>query len=108
VDSTSELIRASRFLFEQIFEPGGIYKKCGIALYDLSSKSEIQLSLFQDLNKNAAEDRKSWIMDEINKKLGPKTIQIAAVGTSAPWEMLSQFRSPNYTTCWSDIPVVRI
>ncbi len=47
-------------------------------------------------------------MDRINRHQGKGSLFLGAQGISKPWYMRQQFTSPEYTTRWSDLPVVRI
>ena len=43
----------------------------------------------------------------VNNRLGPGSIHFGRAGQAAGWQSSSAFRSPYYTTRWSDIPVVK-
>jgi DNA polymerase V len=45
-------------------------------------------------------------VDGINRRAGKGTVFLAAQGVSKPWYMRQQYTSPQYTTQWTDIPVV--
>ncbi len=47
------------------------------------------------------------LFDRINFKFGRHTIKLAAEGTSRPWRMRAEMRSPCYTTQWTDLPKIR-
>ena len=40
----------------------------------------------------------------VDEKYGPKTIRLAAEGFAKDWSMQRQFKSPNYTTQWHELP----
>ena len=46
-------------------------------------------------------------MDAINSRFGNAMIRSAASGTQQAWRMRSGNKSPNYTTQWNELPVVR-
>jgi DNA polymerase V len=48
------------------------------------------------------------MMDKINQRHGKGSLFIAAQGSnpSRTWYMRQQFLSPQYTTQWTDIPIV--
>jgi DNA polymerase V len=46
-------------------------------------------------------------MDSINSRFGNAAIKTAVSGTTQDWKMRSGNRSPNYTTQWDELPVVR-
>jgi len=89
-----------------LYECGIQYKKAGIIALDLCSESSIQGSLFGEVN-NERDQALMKVMDAINQRWGRGTIGFTAAGTNQPWRMKSQARSPRYTTCWEELPIVR-
>ncbi len=105
--STSSLAKAAYLALGKIFKQGIEYKKAGIILSDIEKSDKIQFSLF-DLQENYFKEEKTMkIMDQINGAFGSGTIKLASCGTSTPWKMNSQFRSPCYTTRWDDLLKVK-
>lgn len=51
--------------------------------------------------------RLSKALDKINAKYGRGTIFHLYEGISKPWQMRRDMLTPNYTTSWSQIPVVK-
>ena len=45
-------------------------------------------------------------VDRINQKWGRQTVQLAAAGLTKSWKMVQSYKSPAYTTNWSELPVV--
>jgi DNA polymerase V len=45
-------------------------------------------------------------LDKTNLEHGRNTLFIGAEGVVPKWAMRQQYKSPAYTTRWSDIPVV--
>ncbi|CAM3056990.1 DNA polymerase V, subunit C [Legionella steigerwaltii] len=101
---------AKKGLF-RIFKQGYHYKKTGVCLVNLTSKESRQLDLFHQVSQKelqATEDF-MFVFDKINQKFGRNTLYLAAEGcNSKPWDARLQMCSPRYTTCWSELPVVRI
>lgn len=106
-DNTLEIVNFACSLFEDIFRKGYKYKKAGILLSQLIPSSEVQQNLFTD--KEAAEKRKTLMstIDKINALWGKDRIRVASAGFDKPWAMRREMKSPEYTTCWSEIPVVK-
>ena len=46
-------------------------------------------------------------LDAINAKYGRGTIFHLSEGVKKPWQMRRDMLTPNYTTSWSQIPVVK-
>lgn len=93
----------------QIFKPGYQYKKVGIGLEGLIPNDKIQLDLFHqpDEASRLKKDKLMAAFDNINQKYGRHTIVLAAEGFKQPWAMRADFKSPAYTTQWSDLPRVK-
>ena len=91
---------------ERIFKSGYRYKKAGVILLDIVPESETQLDVFwKSQTRNSGDLMKS--MDLINEKFGAGSIRIASEGISKPWRMRRENKSPHFTTCWNEIPVVK-
>ena len=46
------------------------------------------------------------VLDAINQRYGTDSAFIAAQGIQQKWNMRRQLLTPQYTTCWSDIPKI--
>ncbi len=94
----------------QIYKSGFYYKKVGVCLQDLISKDQCQLDLFHQPCEEQLQhtEKLMGIFDKINQKYGRSTIRLAAEGYSKPWAMRSELKSPAYTSCWSEVPRVRV
>jgi DNA polymerase V len=108
-DDTRVITAVAKLCLKKLFKPGIQYKKVGVMLVDLISKSNTQLDLFhqhsdEDLVKT---DQLMSVFDTINTRFGRHTIKLAAEGYSTPWAMRANMRSPCYTTRWDELPIVR-
>jgi DNA polymerase V len=103
---TPELIHYACKGLEDIYQSGYHYKKVGIFMSELVPSERSQINLFDARNRERAMQLMQT-MDEINLKMGKDAIKFAAEGLKQLWKMRSQHRSPNYTTCWEDLPVVK-
>jgi DNA polymerase V len=96
---------------QQIFEPGYELIKAGVILMDLTPASRHQGEL--DLEGDTTERDRGQLMhamDALNGRFGRGTVHAASAGigsTQQLWRMRQERRTPNYTTCWRDVPVVR-
>ncbi len=99
-----KIIKATHKIIDQIFKLGFGYKKGGVILNHIVPKGENQLDLFNsDTLDNEALNH---VMDEINKKFGPKTIKSAACGINHSWKLNANYISKRFTTNWDEILVV--
>jgi DNA polymerase V len=104
-DNTAEILHYALLGCDRIFRPDQQFKKAGVILLGLRPKSQRQLSLWEPDEPRS--DALMQTFDAINAKFGRGTIQLAAAGLKKTWAMKGEMRSPRYTTCWEEIPVVR-
>ncbi|AGG33671.1 DNA-directed DNA polymerase [beta proteobacterium CB] len=106
-DNTLTLTSAALKGLKQIYKTGFKYKKAGVILNLLADKPTMQQSLFDDMEVKGKSAGLMKAMDSINTRFGNASIKTAASGTKQDWQMRSGNRSPNYTTQWDELPVVR-
>jgi len=106
-DNTLTLTSAALNGLKQIYKAGFKYKKAGVILNLLADKPTMQQSLFDDMEVKGKSAGLMKAMDSINSRFGNAAIKTAASGTKQDWQMRSNNRSPNYTTQWDELPVVR-
>ena len=106
-DNTLTLTSAALNGLKQIYKAGFKYKKAGVILNLLADKPTMQQSLFDDMEVKGKSAGLMKAMDSINSRFGNAAIKTAAAGTKQDWQMRSNNRSPNYTTQWDELPVVR-
>ncbi|MEB0134573.1 Y-family DNA polymerase [Actimicrobium sp. CCC2.4] len=104
---TRLLIRAALFGLEQIYRPGYYYKKAGVILQGISSASVQQQSLFSTFGDGDKSEAMMRTLDGLNQRFGKGAVSVAAAGILNDWAMKRERKTPNYTTSWSEIPVVR-
>jgi DNA polymerase V len=105
-DDTLVLTHYALLGLKAIFRPGYRYKKAGIMLSLLSDKTTRQVSLFDDPEARVRSARRMAALDAINRQFGRDTLRSGASGTTRPWGMRSENRSPCYTTRWDELPEV--
>lgn len=47
-----------------------------------------------------------WALDNLNQRYGRVTVKVSTQGAFKGWQMRQERKSPNYTTCWSEVPIV--
>lgn len=100
--STPKLIEHSFLLLDSIFKEGYKYKKCGIILGNLMKKDFLQTDFFHSFDSKKQETLMKTL-DEINQSHGRGTLKFAACGIEHFWKMLSEMKSPRYTTNWNEL-----
>ncbi len=106
-DNTLSLTNAALNGLKKIYRSGFRYKKAGVIFNLLSDKPIVQQSLFEDIETKGKSADLMQAMDAINNRFGNAMIRSAASGTQQAWRMRSGNKSPNYTTQWNELPVVR-
>ncbi|MFI3317707.1 MAG: Y-family DNA polymerase [Rikenellaceae bacterium] len=105
-DSTLEIASAAAMLLKKLYREGFGYKKAGVSMMDISSKQGVQSSFFDGVDHERHTSLMET-MDRVNKKMGRETIRLGSQG-DALVPSSSDYRSPNYTTEWSDILTIKV
>jgi DNA polymerase V len=104
--NTATLIQAALLNLEQIYCSGFNYAKAGIMLSGIRPSQQVQYNLFTTENELKSGPLMQTL-DRINQQHGKHTLQYGAKGLKKNWTMKSEHRSPNYTTQWKDLPLVK-
>ena len=104
-NNTRHIVHAALKALYRICRDGPAYKRAGMMMLDLVDAAHAPPSLFEQ--PDPRDDKFIEAFDTINDRLGPGSIRFGRTGQAAGWQSSSAFRSPYYTTRWSDIPVVR-
>jgi DNA polymerase V len=104
--NTATLIQAALLNLEQIYCSGFNYAKAGIMLSGIRPSQQVQYNLFTTENELKSGPLMQTL-DRINQQHGKHTLQYGAMGLKKNWTMKSEHRSPNYTTQWKDLPLVK-
>ncbi|WP_242140478.1 DUF4113 domain-containing protein [Sphingomonas sp. TREG-RG-20F-R18-01] len=93
-------------MMEAMYQPGGVYTKCGVLLEELLPQGAGQGDLF------AVEDPRApgllAAMDGLNDRFGRRTVGIAAQGFGArAFDTKRNQKSPAWTTRIGEIPIAR-
>ncbi|MFI3305107.1 MAG: Y-family DNA polymerase [Rikenellaceae bacterium] len=105
-DSTLEIVKAATQALKQLYRVGYRYKKAGVVLYEISSNSGVQCSMFDEVDRTKHRVLMET-MDRLNSQMGRTTIKVGSQGEGAAHSS-SENRSPNYTTAWSDILNIKV
>ena len=102
-----EIIKFALKGLDQIYRADCIYKKAGVIVGRTIPESQVQLSFFDNLDRDKRKKINS-IVDAINSKMGKNKVKLAVQGTGRKWKLKQERLSPCYTTRFSDILEVRI
>lgn len=100
-DSTLELTKYASGLLRQIYRKGYVYKRAGVILSDIRSKTGTQRDLFDDADRDR-HDRLMKTLDRLNGSMGRHKVVTAAAGTGF-FRMHREHLSGRFTTDWGQI-----
>ena len=87
---------------ESIYRSDSIYKKAGVIVGKIIPQQQVQLSLFDTLDR---EKRKSInkAVDKLNAAMGRDKVKLAVQGSGRKWKLKQEKLSPCYSTKFSDM-----
>jgi DNA polymerase V len=101
---TLEVNRWADALCERMYKPDYAYKKAGIVLSEISPVTHHQADWIEpDVLSN---DKLMQALDGLNQRYGRGAVTVSTQGAYKEWQMRQERKSPNYTTCWEEVPVV--
>ncbi len=108
-DYTPDLITAALKGIKSIYRSGYKFKKTGVVLLDLVHKYNRQANLLELTSSKSTEKKNKLmkILDSANTRFGKGTLNYASEGINQPWQMTRNHKSPDYTTCWAEIPKIK-
>lgn len=101
---TKELTQAMSNAAVKLFRTGVHYYKIGVGLLDLSCEKHTQFDLFNPPKANPALMK---TLDAINQRYGTDTLFVAAQGIEHKWAMRRELLTPQYTTNWKSLPLIK-
>lgn len=105
--NTIELTNTVLSILRKTYAPGYPYAKAGVMLFDLVPENRRQMSLFES---PANTDNRAIMtaLDKINQRYGKLTLRLGCMGMKkSDWHMKQERRSPDYTTDWHELPIVK-
>ena len=107
-DYTIDLINFAIKGLNKIYKPGYIFKRAGVILCGILPKNSKQIGLFDNREILSKKEKIIQTADVLNFRFGREKIRSCAFGHNKSWVMRREFKSPNYTTRWDEIPVIRV
>jgi DNA polymerase V len=101
------ITRYALFVCEKLFMSDYLYVRAGIGLYDLSNSEQTQYDLFEK-GQTVKAYKLMEVMNTVNDRYGRNQIYLGAQGTKNKWSLVGAYKSPSYTTRFSDIPIIKI
>jgi DNA polymerase V len=113
-DDSRAISQAALLGLASIYQPGYRYAKAGVMLLSLQDagvrQGELDLEDEGDAARDAGSPRLMQALDAVNKRYGRGAMLLASTGLAGEhrlWGMRQERKTPGYTTCWADMPVVR-
>jgi len=102
-NSSSQIASAIGFVLQDIFQSGIYFYRCGVGAITLEDQQYQQADLFTPAQPSPLIMK---CFDGVNHRYGQGTIALASEGKAERWQMRRHFLSPQYTSCWRDIPKI--
>lgn len=113
-DDSRAISQAALTALASLYQPGYRYARAGVMLLSLQDTDVRQGQLDLDNNADAARDtvspRLMQVLDSVNRRYGHGAVSLASAGLQQDgraWVMKQERKTPGYTTCWADMPVVQ-
>ena len=109
---TMLLVQAATAGVRSIYKPGFQLAKAGVMLMDLAPATDAAKQHELDFDETGTKDRHRLMLaiDGINDRFGRGSIHVGSAvgaGPARTWSMRQERLTPQYTTRWEDVPVVR-
>lgn len=104
-DDSRILIEGVKRAVTYLYKDGHRYLKAGVGIIDMTSKKHLQGDLFHK-GQTVRADKTMEVLDHINQHFGRNTLFLGAEGTQKKWALRQQFKSPEYTTRFHEIPLI--
>jgi DNA polymerase V len=106
----ADLIRAAWRALAACYQSGYNFKKAGILALGLKPSDSPQLALYESAEQYQRKQQIMQVIDQLNACYGKGTVGLAAAMTAKTrtWQRQENFRSPRYTTSWSELLKIKI
>lgn len=101
------LTRVATEVIERIFDKEVPYKKAGIVIGDIVPQGSASGSLFDQVESVQSRSELNNAIDTLNAQFGKGTVKVAMIQSVDAWKEKRARVSKEYTTKWSDIPLVK-
>lgn len=105
-NNTAKFMQAMFQGLKQIYRADIFYKRAGVTLVDIEDINHPQTDLLEDRKSSQKEQKLMQAFDEINAKLGRKSIYFGTQNSGIKHYIKREFKSQNYTSSWDDLAIV--
>lgn len=106
-NDTRAFLEAATSMLSELYEPGVPYKKAGVVLSLITGAEYQAMDLFADTNEVERSGVLMRAIDTLNSKYGNGTLTLGRTGKEAVWRASTAYVSPQYTTEWNHVALVR-
>jgi DNA polymerase V len=106
-NDTLKIVQMALKGLKSIYRKDYIYKKAGVIVHVTSPESQLQLSIFDKVDRV----KRKYLMnayDTINHRMDKDTVRLTVEGQDRKWKMKQEKLSPCYTTRMTEILEVRV
>lgn len=103
-DDSTVITKVVTSIAAKLFKPGVRYYKIGVGFLELQSAHQQQMDW---LNPSPEDNRLMNVFDDLNNRYGTGSVFLAAEGIEHKWGMKRELLTPQYTTKWNDLPLVK-
>lgn len=106
---TGQLISAVISEFRKLYQPGVLYHRAGVNLFDLYPE-QLQLDLLGEVSSPTHERSLARMaaIDGLNKRFGKHRVHYASEDLGRVWQPRQSLRSPRYVSHWNEIPTATV
>ena len=102
-----QIVKQSLILLGSIYKPGLEYKKVGVVVSSIVPDSQVQMSLFNNIDFNKRRSLNKTI-DKVNYSMGKDLIRFAVQENGKNWMTNRKKLSPCYTTSFRDMLTISL
>lgn len=104
-NDTRDILQMANHLLKVIYKDGYAYHKAGVMLLDIAPIALEQKDFYADHRQNSQSLMQA--MDELNQRFGKQSLYFASQAKNPSWRMRQGQCTPEYTTNWQHIPIVK-
>ncbi|WP_242928353.1 Y-family DNA polymerase [Pontibacter vulgaris] len=101
-NSTLELLHYANLALLALYREGYRYKKSGVIVSELRPQNQVQASLLDTIDRDKHQ-RLMQALDKLNSSWGRDKVTCASQGTTRPWQLKCEKKSPCYTTKFKEL-----
>lgn len=101
-----ELTKSAMKCLNSLYEDGKVYKKAAVLYSGLISAQENSCCFWDEPQTEQKKETVMKAFDTLRSRFGHKALFLAGEGINPAWKSRSTKRSPCYTTCLEELPLV--